>query len=266
MAETESDDDYIIQGSVTIPLNNYINNFPVLQSAVKDTLTGIPSSSYFKIGDRTYNANLLADLLVTTQDLRDPATGKQMDPETLQAISNAVEQDDILKQRILSCTQGRRPKSTVTSSTKYYSEMIEALGAQILAACELEGITNIEEFSPTFLDLWKKLVTNFCGLFKCNPIAAAKSARTLQKMFDDAWAVVNDETDDYVHEPMVLGPANNSIQNLVKTVLICVQKDNSGDGVMVLWHLRPQLLGSGDSVWNRLLRGVAIEGLLLPLA
>ena len=266
MAETESDDDYIIQGNITIPLNNYTNNFPVLQSAVKDALTGLPSTSKFEIGDRVYNANLLADLLVTTQDLRDPVTGRKMDDETLQAISEAVQNDDVLKQRILSCTPGRQPKSTVTSSTKYYTEMIEALGAQILAACELEGITNIEEFSPTFLDMWKKLVANFCGLFKCNPIAAGKSAATLQKMFDDAWAVANDESDDYVHEPVVLGPANNSIQNLTKTVLMCVQKENSSDAVLVLWALRPQLLGSGESVWNRLLRGIAVEGLLLPLA
>lgn len=150
--DTDSDDEYV-HGPVSfrVPSAN-LRNFPnlVVPEASKDTLTGTQTTTAITFNDRVYDANLLADYLVSTRDLRDPSTGTKLTTENLDALGSVV--SGALRDTLKQVSEAPHvPKSTTTSKTKYFSDMIDVLGLQLLGLCELESLTSLQNFEKIIL-------------------------------------------------------------------------------------------------------------------
>lgn len=262
--DTESDEEYVHQGAVSfrVPPAN-LRNFPSLTvpDAVKDSLTSSMTTTSITINERIYDANLIADYLVSSRDLRDPILGTKLTKDHISVIENAV--SGTLNESLKTvCERSPLPKSTSTSRAKYFTDMIDTLGVQLLTMCELESLTSLQEFEKDYFAVYKTMVKCFCGLLKANPLKACSSALSLYAVFNEAWTTTAAESDVCVHEPRAIGPVFTSISNLTKEVQTCVRKCTFTESAVFLSSLRPAPVVSNsgnDSVWNRLLRGLASE-------
>jgi len=262
--DTESDDEYVHQGAISfrVPPAN-LRNFPnlTIPEASKDALTSSQTTNPVTLNDRIYDANLLADYFVCSRDLRDPFLGTKLSKEQLLLVENAVSgplQDNL---KIVT-ERSSLPKTTSTSRSKYFNDMIDVLSIQLLASCELESLTNLQTFEKDYFALYKTLTKCFCGLLKANPLKASGAAVKLFIAFNEAWETTAAESDICVHEPRAIGPVFTSISNLTKEVQASVRRCSFNDAAVLLPSLRPAPVVSSsgnDSVWNRLLRGLASE-------
>lgn len=192
------------------------------------------------LGAKVYDALFLADYVLQTRDHRAP-NGLALSASDLLTLGDALEvptHEDTRERLLLAKPAEVLPASPVTSATAFCEDTIALLGLQVLAVCELAGISSLGDVQVQFRSMWGSLVRCFSGLLSYQPLRAAHAALALKAVFAEASASC-ESADAYFYEPSALLPINASVSALCATVTAAVLRSNLREGLLQLQAVRP---------------------------
>ena len=193
--------------SALLPNQNQTKN-------VYDSLTGapLPESAkvvHFQDGD-VYEVDGLADFLITMQEFRSPATGRNLTEKELEKLAET--QNAAIKFCLLDTLKTAKVslKTIGSVKTSYFEETIYTMVLHCLSICELDQVVNahssILDFNKRF---FPKTIRAFSGLSLANPTRLLKiCSNVLSQLKSVLESVSSDglelENITYLYHPVVL--------------------------------------------------------------
>ena len=193
--------------SALLPNQNQTKN-------VYDSLTGapLPESAkvvHFQDGD-VYEVDGLADFLITMQEFRSPATGRNLTEKELEKLAET--QNAAIKFCLLDTLKTAKVslKTIGSVKTSYFEETIYTMVLHCLSICELDQVVNahssILDFNKRF---FPKTIRAFSGLSLANPTRLLKICSNVLSQLKSVLESVSadgleQENITYLYHPVVL--------------------------------------------------------------
>jgi len=199
----------IAPSSCTSSSSALLPNQSQTKSNVYDSLTGapLPESAkvvHFQDGD-VYEVDGLADFLINMQEVRSPATGRNLTEKELEKVAET--QDAALKFCLLDTLKTAKVSSKTIGSVKtsYFEETIYTMVLHCLSICELDQVANahssILDFNKRY---FPKTIRAFSGLSLANPTRLLKICSNVLSQLKSVLESVTDEHSLYLYHPVVL--------------------------------------------------------------
>jgi hypothetical protein len=186
-----------------------------IKSNVFDSLTGAPLPETAKVvnfqDNEVYEVDGLADFLLTMQEVRSPATGRDLTEKEFEKLAET--QNAVIKQCLLNTfkSASKTVRSIGSVKTTYFEETIYTMILHCLSICELDQVTNahssILDFNKRY---FPKTIRSFSGLSLANPTRLLKICSNVLAQLKCVLelADVNDQEKEnassYLYHPVVL--------------------------------------------------------------
>jgi hypothetical protein len=159
------------------------------------------------LGSSIYNAHLLAEYLISSRDLRELGSGALMSKDEIFQIAEMQDNLEIKEDLLALEPKESLPPCPQISATEFFFEEGELAVNQLLSACELENISNVQTLQKFFYKSWNRILQCLIGVLHNNPIKVIQLSLHLKQILTEAFNSCIDENSSlYVYEQTFLQP------------------------------------------------------------